>query len=314
MANPMYYGYLELPYLEEPYLAAYGAQATGMQALIAIARSMGMQGRVVIYNVNRLRILKDFPSRGLDGLTWTASSTATGDFLANNLNTDIVEQVWRSIATVTNITLVCDTQITQGVLVDTLAMLNHNLSSSAVMTLEGSTSPTFVSIGFTTALTWAQRDIFFIAPTFPTTQFRYWRISINDPNNADGYIQIGTILFGTSIIFLQGYADRPTKQKRHFSDKVATEGFTNASNNRALKFAVTLDFPALDYTMSDWANLSTVIDDCRTSLKALWIPDPQKPNRLSVFGKLADMPTETHDDKGLSADNVALTVTVDESL
>ena len=86
------------------------------------------------------------PSRGLAGATgmnewgfpagqgqsWRSNSTAAGDFSPFNLNTDLVEQKWRS-ATLTGINLDCDTERAQGVFMDTLGILEHNLTTSATV-------------------------------------------------------------------------------------------------------------------------------------------------------------------------------------
>jgi len=85
-----------------------------------------------------------------------------------------------------------------------------------------------------------EENIYYIAPEFPTQQYRYWRFVINDVTNPDTYLQIGTIIFGTTVI-LQGecFVDELTRRTKHFSDKVQTEGFTNVSNDRALEYFYT---------------------------------------------------------------------------
>ena len=123
---------------------------------------------IALYNTNRLRVLMDFPSRGTTGTNWTANSTEPGDFSVNNLNTDIVEQVWRSSAgTKTGIVLTCDTQVPQGVFMDTFAMLGHNLTTSASILLEGSTSAGFASIGISIPITSRRDNIYYISPQLP---------------------------------------------------------------------------------------------------------------------------------------------------
>lgn len=175
-------------------------KAIGAEINLLRALSLGCQIRFVLYNTTKLRILSEFPSRGTNGLNWTASSTLAGDFSVNNVNNDIVEFVWRSNNAL-NATLVCDTQLAQGVAPDTFAFLNHNWSSSAVVTFEGSNSPSFASVGITLPIEATSINSYYISPTFPTTQYRYWRLTISDPTNAESFLQIGTIIFGNSIIF-----------------------------------------------------------------------------------------------------------------
>lgn len=279
------------------------------------AKKLGVQFTAVLYNTNRLRVLYTFPSRGVTGTNWTATSTAAGDFSVNNLNTDIVEQRWQSAATVTTATLTCDTEVVQGVPIDTLAILSHNLTTSANLTLEGS-ADNFATVGESMPLTIARgEEIYYIAEEYPKNYWRYWRIQIVDSTNPDAYLRIGTIVFGSSTI-LQGenFTDIVQKKKIHFSDKVKTEGFTSMSNDRALKKSVNLDFQKISYERGNYKNLEYIFDYARTSLKCLWIPDPQSPDRFSVFGKLAQMPDESHQNMGEGADFVDFTVEVDESL
>ena len=288
----------------------------GMQIERFRATSLGMQVRFILYNNYNLRVLSDFPSRGVTGENWISSSTAAGDFNVNNVNTDIVEQRWQSETGVKFSTLICDTQKSQGIGVDTLAILNHNFTTSAAISFEGSNESDFSTVGFQKNLTVNRNeDIYYIAPTYPTQQFRYWRLICNDPTNPYNYLRIGTIIFGSSII-MQGesFVDTVRKRKIHFSDKVATEGYTNVSNDRSLKTAINIDFAKIAYARGNYNALMRVFDFSRTSLKCLWIPDPLKPSRFAVFGKLSTMPEETHLNMGDGADYVDFSMEVDESL
>lgn len=288
---------------------------TGMEVDRLGGVTSGMQTRLVLYNTKLLRVLIDFPSRGTSGINWSSTSTASGDFDVNNLNTDIVEQVWRSSGA-TSAVLVCDTEVTQGIPIDTLAILNHNLTRSATITVEGSPNSAFSIIQQTFTVEMTTTNAYYIAENFPTTQSRYWRFIINDTTNPSGYLQIGTIVFGTSIIFQgESFVDTVTRRNIHFADKVATEGFTNVSNDRALKRAVALEFRHIDYGKGNYKSISNVFDSARTSLKCLWIPDPQDPPRFSVFGKLSSIPEEAHRNMGPgAADTVDFSLEVDESL
>lgn len=268
-----------------------------------------------IYNTTNLRILCDFPSRGTSGTNWTviAGGTTAGDFDVNNVNTDIVEQAYRSSAT--SITIQCDTQISQGIFNDTLAILAHNMSRSASVTLQGSNDITFSSIPLTETLSVEEENIYWISEFLPLTSYRYWRIVASDPTNAAGYIQMGTIVFGPSIIFNgECFVDTVTRKKTHFADRIRTEGYSAVSNDRALKRAVGLSFRKLNFSRENYGKLSAVIDFARTSLKCLWIPTPETASRFSVFGKLAEMPVETHKAISATADYIDLDINIDEAL
>lgn len=281
------------------------------------ATTKGCQILFALYNTYNLRILCDFPSRGTTGSNWTASSTAAGDFSVLNLNTDIVEQVWRSVSGVkTGIILTCDTQITQGVFLDTLAMLNHNLTRSATVQLQGSNDAGFATVGFDENLTVIDDvNLYYIEPMLPQISYRYWRFIINDSTNTNASLQIGTIVFGPSVIF-QGecFVDQVQRGTKHFSDKIETEGFTNVSNDRALKYSTQLEFRFLNFQRGNFRNIRNIFRTARTSLKCLWIPTPQFPDRFAVFGKLTQIPVEVHKVISEDADYVSFSLEVDESL
>lgn len=270
---------------------------------------------ISIYNTTNLRILYEFPSRGTSGTNWTvvAGGTAAGDRGINNVNTDIVEQVYRSTAT--TVTLQCDTQISQGIFLDTLAVLGHNFTTSASVTLQGSNDLTFSTTPFVETLTVERENLYYIAPTLPLTSYRYWRLVVVDVTNTDGYIQIGTIVFGSAVIFNdECFTDEVIRRKTHFADRIRTEGYSAVSNDRALKRGLGLRFQRLNYNKTNYSNLVTVIDYVRTSLKALWIPTPQYASRFAVFGKLAEIPVETHKAISEEADYIDLDINVDEAL
>lgn len=266
-----------------------------------------------LYNITNLRIMMEFPSRGTSGTNWTSNSTLAGDFSVLNLNTDIVEQVWRSNNTLSGIQLVCDSEVPQGVFADTLVFLNHNLTTSASVVWQQSNDPGFSST-FDTVFSMTTDNFYWISPTLPLTGYRYNRFLISDPTNSNPYLQIGTILFGPTIIFHgECFVDRVQKATRHFSDKVLTEGFTNVSNDRAIKYAVSLEFRSLNYNRGNYRSIRAVFDFARTSLKCLWIPTPQYASRFATFAKLVAIPEESHNVKGQFADYIDFSITTDES-
>lgn len=291
----------------------------GLQFNRVRVKVIGAQVSYSLYNTTNLRILYDFASRGSGataGANWTASSTAAGDFSVNNLNSDITEQVWRAATGVkTGLILTCDTGITQGVFMDTFAMLGHNLSTSATVILQGSDSSDFNVVGFDETLTIKGQDTYYIAPTLPSDSFRYWRLLISDLSNSANYLQIGSVVFGKALVF-QGdnIVDEVTRSTKHFADKIETEGFTNVTVDRAVKSAVGLDFKNWSYGSGNYTRIKDFFDACRTGLKALWIPTPEYPERFAVFGKLTAIPVERHNVKGEDLDFIDFSVEVDESL
>lgn len=307
----------------------------GMQADFVKVTTIGVQTLVTLYNTTNLRILCHFPSRGSEltvgtnawgqpigyGKNWVSNSTEAGDFSVYNLNTDVVEQYWRSATgTVTGINLDCDTEINQGVFLDTFALLGHNLTRSANVTLIGSTVSNFATVGITIPIPQGTDNTYWISPELPNAGYRYWRLQIDDSTNPDGFIKIGTLLFGAAKIF-QGecFVDELEYTLRDFADTVQTEGFTNVANSRAQKSLLRLEFRFLDVERGNYRILRDMFTTERTVLKCLYIPTPDGNNqqdimsRFALFGKLTSIPTERHSNRGSGANYVSFGIEVDES-
>jgi hypothetical protein len=295
--------------------------ALGLQFICETVYGSALQFLATIYNTNNLRILSEFPSRGVGGLNWTANSTATGDFAAENLDTDVVEQIWRSVTGITTgINLTTDTGLPQGSYIDTMAILGHNMTRSATINLIGSNDPTFGSIGIVIPIQAREENIYYIAEELPTQAFRYWRISIDDVSNPNNFVSIGSIIFGSSRIF-QGecFVDEIEFELKDYADTVRTEGFTNVSNSRSLKRKVRLEFRSLDSNLNNFKTMRSLFQTYRTTHKCLWIPTPDPTDqeitaRFAVYGKLSVIPSERHNSKGPKNNYVTFTIEIDESL
>jgi len=313
--------YKNLPVGMQAELIINASRAVGMQVDQITQAVIGMQATLVIYNTTQLRLMTIFPSRGtaaLGGNNWTASSTGPGDVLPRNLNTDTVEQYYRSANGDTgSVELVCDTGLPQGVPVDTIAILGHNLTTSALVQVQGS-NDNFATPPRITFNMMVERDnMYYIAPTLPTSagQNRYWKFIFQDPTNTAGFIKVGTILFGASSIFsIDACFVQPViKGFRHFKDEMPIEGFSTASNDRSLKKFIRLRFENLDFNKGNFAILDEALNYARTSLKTLVIPTPEYSSRFAVFGKLAQMPELSFTDNGVDASYVSLDLEWDES-
>lgn len=336
-------GYLERPYLEQSYLTSQVKGTMGMQSLFQRVHPVGMQVLFTIYNTTNLRIMCDFPSRGNSarkgeptnnawgfpvgtGQSIRASSTQPGDFSANNMNTDVVEEVWRSADTIrTGIRIDIDTEKEQGVFMDTFSLQNTNLTRSAIVRLIGSNEADFSTVEFDeTMVVIDDPNLYWLAPELPATGQRYWRLFIDDITNPDGFVSIGALLFGVGTI-MQGecVVDQIQLEEKDFADTVETEGFTNVANSRAQKKRVGLEFRSLDSTrLENYGKLKIIFRSARTTLKCLWIPTPNGDqdvpgltalSRFAAFAKLEEVPRESHNSKGPDANYVSFNIELDES-
>lgn len=298
-------------------LRIYTEDQTGMQVDRIRAEKTGFQTTMVIYNTTQLRILCDFPSRGIVSNNWTSpQGTETGDFGLENLNTDVIEQRAQSPFGITALwELISDTGAT-NTFVDTIAILNHNFTTSAVVSVQGSDDPSFASVKFTFTMSVELTNMYYIAPTLPTQSARYYKFLIQDPTNPDGYLRAGTILFGTSLILSRRacFENPVSFGLKHFKDSLETEGFTSVSNDRALRRILGLEFVNLKVDGADYDSLVDYFKTAKTDLKCLVIPKPERASTLAVFSKLVELPVERHMANTEDDWRVELNLEYDESL
>lgn len=315
-------GYLDEDYLSGPYLAACLIVGLGVELSILNRRGLAVQLTVRNYNDVLMRVLYDIPSRGDDGLSWTASSTmpsGTNSFIVNNINDDIEEHTWRSATgVVTGIQLNCNTG--NRIAIDTFFMRNHNLTTGAVVELLESDDPTFTTgVVSTLFLITVDKEFLYIASTPPISGYLNQRLDIDDPTNPDGYIEIGVLGFGEAEIFEEPVFALPVEYENvEYVDTVQTAAYTNIMNLRAARKQLRLQINNVVYGSQDWQRWQRIFDYVGKTLKALWIPIPETPYRFTTFSKLKQLPRYSHNSigrvGGVTADYVKFTVETDEAL
>lgn len=282
------------------------------------AFKIGAQISQVIYNVTQLRLLCNFASRGIEALggnNWTSvQAVDAGDYSPNNLNTDIIEQRTQT-SSVALWQLRCNTG-NPNTFVDTIAILEHNLSRGATVEVSGSDDPSFGSIKFNFNMTVETENMYYIAPELPKIPAQYYQFTIQDPGNISGKLYIGTIIFGSATILTvqEQFINPVTYGFKHFKDSLQTEGFTSVSNDRALRKFLNLTYDSLNRNGGNFKSLREYILEAKTDLKCLIIPRPTLPSSLAVFSKLTQLPEEQH--TATDDDNwyVSITFDWDESL
>jgi hypothetical protein len=292
----------------------------GCQVTIIKSVLKGSQVRMVIYNRTQLRILQNFVSRGTPsqgGNNWTSNTTLkTGDFGTANINTDVLEQRCETSFVPSLWTLDCDTGISQGAFVDTLAILQHNFSKSAQVIFQGSTVQNFSTIGFSVTLNSELINTYYIAPELPNQGFRYWRLLITDNTNTASSLYVGAIIFGTSSIMsvAETFENPISYGTTHYKDSVETEGYRNVSNDRALRKRLSLSFSQLRYDSGNFGMLRDYWLNAQTDIACLIIPRPTKPSAFAVFSKLTQLPAEEHNAISDYDHYVSFSLDWDESL
>lgn len=298
------------------------------------------------YNLSQLRILWEI---GTDGLKYNIFGAGTspsipGDFSILNAKSDIVEQVYRTSNIAT-----CYIQMDCGVpddnligvveqkaiVVDTFALLNHNLTQNAVIKLYGygnegtmppSTPAQFLASSpeliFTASpnVDLLETNFIWVSPIQRIQKYRHYLIVITDSANPDGYIQIGRILGGEATIFTtdENFTANFTYQEVSYKDTSEVNGFTSVSNARSLKKKMTAEFINLNAIPTgssglNYRNFKRYARYCRDTLKALVIPDSRIPYMFHLYAKMIEVPSEKFNFLDMDALYVSMTVDWDEA-
>lgn len=291
------------------------------------SRTLHAQVKLVAYNITQLRILWEIKSDGIELGNFTSSSDASGDKAVVNVKSDIVEKYWQSSSN-TNEWVQWDSGLGNVIFLDTFALISHNLSSSAVVTLKGygsqsdSAPSDWSVVPVYATLTMSddpdETNLVWISPSLPTSSYRHWRLFINDPTNTNPYLRIGRLLGGAALIFNgENCLDQISYDETSFKDEMRMNGFTGISNNRALKKHMKLSFQNLDtVSKNNYRLLKRYLRYCRDTLKALVIVDPSTDTlkyKYTVFSKLKAMPSETHNFIDSSSTYTTLDLEYDEA-
>ena len=113
---------------------------------------------------------------------------------AENVQNQRLAKAWRTTV-LTGITMTADMGGT--VAVTMAAILGHNLTSGATITIAGNTADTWVTPAYSTSMTSVGGVILKYFGT--TEEIRYWRWSIEDPNNGNTYVEIGRLWAGVYL-------------------------------------------------------------------------------------------------------------------
>jgi len=126
----------------------------------------------------------------------SAPTTSTEDLLypEENLHNQRLAKRWRSTDPSAQ-TIVCNLGSAQAV--DTIAIMGHNISASATLTIEAGTADSWGSPAFTTSLTYNTAAVLKFLAAAQT--YQYWRFTIDDGSNSDGYVEVGRFWLGTYL-------------------------------------------------------------------------------------------------------------------
>ena len=132
----------------------------------------------------------------IDDYTPTASSE-DANYPATNVADTSLSKVWRATSCASEYVQVdSGSSITCTVVV----VAGHNFSGSAVVVIRAGSTATIVGSAPSLSANVTYRSGIMLA-YFTSSADRYWRLTVEDPNNTDGYVEIGRIFLGTYLQF-----------------------------------------------------------------------------------------------------------------
>ncbi|MDA2936839.1 hypothetical protein MYX75_01065 [Acidobacteria bacterium AH-259-A15] len=94
--------------------------------------------------------------------------------------------------------------------IDTFAVVNHNLTSGATITVKGGSSPDPDGSAFTTTITW--RELLAWKILTAAESHKNWSITLDDEANVNGYLSVGYLIMGTKTTFSVQFQPEWTKE------------------------------------------------------------------------------------------------------
>ena len=129
-----------------------------------------------------------------DNLIPQATLTPTSedaDFPIENVQAEPIAQVSRTTSPSAQKTLI---DFSGQVTADIFAVVNHNLTDQATITLRGGSSQDPDGSSFELAIPWATRNAWALFDA--AEQWQYWSLTIDDSSNPDGVIEAGLLSLG----------------------------------------------------------------------------------------------------------------------
>lgn len=226
--------------------------------------------------------------------TVTASEAATG-FPASNIQETFRQVRWRSNNVTGTKTVTFDLGSSKALTV--AGLLDHNMTSAATVQLRKS-SDNFVAndvlvATFTMSRTDDDSETVILDPAvayITSTSERYWRISIADSGNADGYVEMGRVFLGT-------YTEMTKNYMVGWGIKPVDLSIRRRSLNGVVHVNVKPQYRTLDLAFRVVTRVQKdairKIADSIGANKAAWFdvdPDNAARDLYVIYGRLAEVP------------------------
>ncbi len=173
-------------------------------------------------------------------ILYAIETTKTANITTDSINvfdpvSNIVDpwltKLYRTASGVKAVNILFDTTTTATV--QAFLIANHNLTSSASITLQGNATNVWTSPTVSESITW---DADIIKATFTGGTLRYWRIVLSDPANTADYLQIGRAWLGEYYTTAGNHVTVPHDRKSASVKTISVSG--QSSMDRRYQYSI----------------------------------------------------------------------------
>lgn len=223
------------------------------------------------------------------------TSTAAGDFAATNILTDAIRHKWRSATAMTKQEIIIKAELKSNI--NCFAILGHNFTESALVQVQANVSNNFLAPPVTKIFVFNKDNM--IIPTAFGGQYEYYKITILDPSNPCGYVEIGRVV-GGRLLELDNNEDITDSYKigyKDMSETMKTQGYFRASNEDIIQRTFDASFSKIHTGIGQDGNfnkLRTFFQSVKTIKPFLTILDYKNPYKFNAWVQLTDVPDESY--------------------
>jgi hypothetical protein len=237
-------------------MATVAGQLYKVSAWAKSGTSGDEQARVVMYDVTgAAQIAFAFVTTAATGwqeitFNFTAPSASSRIYLYKNTAT-AGTMLFDTVSLLAVPQFVIDVGSAQAV--TALVIADHNLSTAAVVKLEGNSSNAWTTPAYSLTLTNASPYVSYLTQTY-----RYWRLTFNDLTNADGWVSLGKLYLGTYREVASGELwGATTWGSERIRERTRVRTVSEAGRSRRRVYSANESF-ALQYTTLSDTELATL--------------------------------------------------------
>lgn len=238
------------------------------------------------------RIVNNFGSNIL-----RVTSQAVGDFDKGNVTAESTREVWRSSDVLAIQEIVIQAELETEI--DTFAILGHNFTAGALIKVQANIADNWVAPPFEQILT-VDSEIpnIILANNGFGAAYEFYRVTILDPSNPCGYVEVGRIIGGRAFTFINNEDITDTYQVgyKDLSESMRTQGYFRASNENVIVRSFSANFSKLFSTTgndTNFVNFRKMRRSVKTTRPFLTVLNRDSVRDFNVWGQFTSLPDDS---------------------